>query len=197
KEITRMGKLSSENVDNSMEAFLNNGASLIESVTEQEKLINFLQREVTDFMVSLSNTNLSEQQSDLITSLFHVVSDMERIGDHAKNIIELTELKINENIQFSDKAIADIKDLYKITKEAVDTMISAFSTFDFKLAKEVIELEGKIDTVEKRFRKDHIDRLNNRICSPAGGAIFVDLLSNFERIGDHSNNVAQMILDQD
>lgn len=197
KEITRMGKLSSDNVDNSMKAFLNHDANLIESVTEQEKLINFLQREVTDFMVSLSNTNLSEQQSELITSLFHVVSDMERIGDHAKNIIELTELKINENIQFSDKAIADIKDLYKITKEAVDTMISAFSTFDFKLAKEVIELEGKIDTVEKRFRKDHIDRLNNRICSPAGGAIFVDLLSNFERIGDHSNNVAQMVLDQD
>ncbi len=196
KEIVRMGKLSLNNLETSMQSFLNNDESLVEHVLEKEKLINYLQREITDFMVFLAHTNLSEEQSQLTTSLFHVVSDVERVGDHAKNIVELTEHKIKDKPDFSEDAVADIKAMYALTKNAVESAISALETFDFKLAKEVIEIEGKIDSMEEQLRKEHIDRLNNRSCNAAGGAIFVDLLTNLERVGDHSNNIAQMVLDQ-
>lgn len=196
KEIVRMGRLSADNLDHSMNAFFNNDESLNEIVLEKENLINYLQREITDFLVSLANTNLSEHQSELVTSLFHVVSDLERVGDHAKNIVELSRLKIQDKLEFSDNALEDLKTMYKTTKKAVDSSITALSTFNFTLAKEVIEIEGNIDIMEKQFRKEHIERLNNRVCSPSGGAIYVDLLSNLERVGDHSNNVAQMVLDQ-
>ncbi|QGU96455.1 sodium-dependent phosphate transporter [Clostridium bovifaecis] len=196
KEITRMARISQRNLDNSMSSFLTDDEKLINSVLEQEILINFLQREITDYMVSLSNTNLSEQQSELITSLFHVVSDVERIGDHAKNIVELTQYKMANNLVFSEDALNGLKDLYSVTKQAVEFTILGLSNFDFKSAKNVIEIEGKIDSLEEQLRKEHIERLNNRICSPAGGAIFVDLLSNLERVGDHSNNIAQAVLDQ-
>jgi phosphate:Na+ symporter len=199
KETVRMGKLSLKNLDDSMQSFFTNDEKLVADVLEKEKLINYLQREITDFMVSLANTNLSEDQSDLITSLFHVVSDAERIGDHAKNIVELTEYKLHDEaykIEFSEKAFTDIKAMYALTKQAVESAISALESFDFKLAKEVIEIEGKIDAMEKQLRKEHIQRLNNRVCSAAGGALYVDLLTNLERVGDHSNNIAQMVLDQ-
>jgi len=196
KEIVRMGRIAADNLETSMTAFINNDSLLNETVLEKEKLINYLQREIIDYMVSLSNTNLSQSQSELITSLFHVVSDLERVGDHAKNIVELTEIKIQDNIEFSENALNDIHKIYNCTKKAIDSAITSLSTFNSQLAKEVIEIEGNIDVMEEQFRKSHIERLNARLCSPAGGAIYVDLLSNFERIGDHSNNIAHMVLDQ-
>ena len=197
KEIVRMGKLSLNNLDDAMKSFFTNDEKLVTDVLEKEKLINYLQREIMDYMVSLSNTNLSEEQSDLITSLFHVVSDVERIGDHAKNIVELTEYKLShDNPDFSQKAIDDIKSMYSLTRTAVEKAVSSLETFNFKEAKEVIEIEGRIDAMEEQLRNEHIERLNSRICSAAGGAIYVDLLTNLERVGDHSNNIAQMVLDQ-
>lgn len=197
KEIVRMGKISSENLTNSIQTFLNNDEKLMSSVFEQEKLINFLQREITDYMVLLANTDLSQEQSSLVSSLFHVVSDIERIGDHAKNIVELAELKINDSsIVFSKKAIEDTQNMYEAASHAVNCVIKALEDFDFKMAEEAVETEGKIDAMEEQFRKEHFDRLNQRECNTAGSAIFIDLVTNLERIGDHSNNIALMILDR-
>jgi len=145
KEIVRMGRIAADNLETSMTAFINNDSLLNETVLEKEKLINYLQREIIDYMVSLSNTNLSQSQSELITSLFHVVSDLERVGDHAKNIVELTEIKIQDNIEFSENALNDIHKIYNCTKKAIDSAITSLSTFNSQLAKEVIEIEGNID----------------------------------------------------
>lgn len=195
KEITRMGKIAENNLGNAMNAFFSEHDKLVSVVSEQENLVNFLQREITDYMVTLSNINLSQQQSELITSLFHVVSDIERIGDHATNIAELAEIKMNNALPFPDEALKDIKEMYKTTKTAVNKTISALEHSDFKTAKEVLALENTIDIMEKQLRKKHIVRLSSRHCGPASGAVFVDLLTNFERIGDHSTNVAEMVLD--
>ncbi|KEI04991.1 Na/Pi cotransporter family protein [Clostridium botulinum] len=196
KEITRMGKIAKDNLENSMCCFLNNDENLIQSVVEHENLINFLHREITDYMVCLSNTNLSEKQSELITSLFHVVSDIERIGDHADNIAELAEVKINDNLPFSDESLEDIKNMYELTKSAVDKTIFALEKFDSEAADEVIKIERNIDLLETQLRKEHVHRLNTRTCNAVSASIFVDLLTNFERVGDHSNNISQMVLEQ-
>lgn len=196
KEISRMGKIAENNLADSMSCFINNDENLIPSVVEHENLINFLHREITDYMVSLSSTNLSEAQSELITSLFHVVSDIERIGDHADNIVEIAEIKINDNLPFSKESLDDIKNMYEITKSAVNRTIFALENFDVEAAKEVLNIERSIDLMEKQLRKEHVTRLNTRTCNAVSASIFVDLLTNFERVGDHSNNIAQMVIEQ-
>lgn len=194
KEVVRMGKLASANLTYSIDAFLKNDEKLIRKVEENEAVINFLEREITAFMVSLSNTSLSEHQSEIVTSLFHVVNDIERIGDHDDNIGELAQYKIDNRLDFSKKAYDDTTAIYEVTKFAADKAVEALEKFDFESAHKVIVNEPKIDSLEKQFRTEHIARLSKHICQPASGAIFLDLISNLERVGDHSNNIAQMVL---
>lgn len=194
KEVVRMGRLAYENIDDSMNSFLNMDDKLIAKVGEKEDLINYLEREITSFLVTLSNSAISEHQSEIITSLFHVVNDIERIGDHADNLTELAQYRYDKNLPFSDQALTELKFMGDTVKSAINNSISSLESFDFDLAQKVIETEGKIDTIEKQLRTEHIERLNKGICYPASGTIYLDLISNLERVGDHSNNIAQMVL---
>jgi len=194
KEVTRMGKLASENLSNAMQAFLNSDEKLMNSVIDHEVTINYLEREITAYMVSLSNTSLSEHQSELITSLFHVVNDIERIGDHADNLGELARFKMESKIAFSEKAISDVTYMFETVKYSVDNSIQALEHSDFESAHKAMEVEDKIDAMEKQLKKDHITRLNKLECTPAGGSVYLELLTNLERVGDHSNNIAEMVI---
>jgi phosphate:Na+ symporter len=194
KEVVRMGRLAYENINDSMNAFLNKDDTLITKVIEKEDLINYLEREITTFLVTLSNSSISEHQSEVVTSLFHVVNDIERIGDHAENLTELAQYRYDKNLPFSDQALTELKFMADTAKSAIKDSISSLESFDFDLAQKVIETEGKIDTIEKQLRTEHIERLNKGICYPASGTIYLDLISNLERVGDHSNNIAQMVL---
>lgn len=194
KEVVRMGKLSSENVEESKKCFFNYDEKLLNSGTSREELINYLEREITSFLVKLSNTSLSEGQSEVVTSLFHVVNDIERIGDHADNLFELAQYKYEKNIPFSSEAASKLNRMFENVKEIIDKAIESLDNSNQKAANEVIQLEDKIDTMEKDLRTEHIDRLNKGICYPASGAIFLDAISNLERVSDHSNNIAQMVL---
>ncbi|MBZ9636438.1 Na/Pi cotransporter family protein [Clostridium sp. FP1] len=194
KEVSRMGKLASENLSNSMGAFLNSDENLINSVSEHEATINYLEREITGYMVSLSNTPLSEHQSEIITSLYHVVNDIERIGDHADNLGELARLKMDSKLTFSEKAISDVTYMFETVKYCVDNAIAALEHSDLESAHKAMDVEENIDDMEKQFKSDHITRLNNLECTPAGGSVYLELLTNLERVGDHSNNIAQMVV---
>lgn len=194
KEVVRMGKIAYDNIDNAMNAFFNGDQKLIEKVEENEDLINFLEREITSFLVKLSNSSISGRQSEVITSLFHVVNDIERIGDHAENLSELAQYRYENSLPFSEQAITELKFMSDTVKSAINDSINALEDFNYELAQRVIETEGKIDTIEKQLRSEHIDRLNKGICYPASGTIFLDIISNLERVGDHSNNIAEMVL---
>ena len=194
KEVTRMGKLASANLSESMDAFLNCDEKMMNSVIEHEATINYLEREITAYMVSLSNTSLSEHQSELITSLFHVVNDIERIGDHADNLGELARLKMDSKITFSKKAISDVTYMFETVKYSVDNAIAALESFDLESARKAMDVEDKIDAMEKQLKKEHITRLNKLECTPTGSSVYLELLTNLERVGDHSNNIAQMVI---
>jgi phosphate:Na+ symporter len=194
KEIVRMGKVASDNLTTSYESFVKQDEKLIQEVSVKEELVNYLEREITSYMVALSNTHLSEQQSEIITSLFHVVNDVERISDHADNLSELAQYRINSKIPFSEQAITELNYMYELAKSAVDNSISALGNFDENLAKQAIKTEDEIDKLEKQLRTDHIERLNKGICYPASGAIFLDVITNLERVGDHSTNIAEMVI---
>lgn len=194
KEVTRMGKLSSDNLSDAMQAFLNSDEKMMNSVIERETTINYLEREITGYMVSLSNTPLSEHQSEVITSLFHVVNDIERIGDHADNLGELARYKMENKISFSEKAISDVTYMFETVKYAVDNAVSALESSNLESAQKTIDAEYKIDSMEQQLKKEHITRLSNLECTPAGSSVYLELLTNLERVGDHSNNIAQMVI---
>ncbi|MGH4051464.1 MAG: Na/Pi cotransporter family protein [Clostridium sp.] len=194
KEVTRMGRLSALNLSYSMEAFLNSDENMMNLVIDNEVTINYLEREITSYMVSLSNTPLSESQSEIITSLYNVVNDIERIGDHADNLGELAKTKMDNKILFSKKAISDITYMFETVKYCVDNAISALENSDLEFAHKAMDVENKIDDLEKKLKKEHITRLNGLQCSPIGSSVYLELLTNLERVGDHSNNIAQMVV---
>ena len=194
KEVARMGELSSTNLSNAMQSFLNSDEKMMNSVIEHEITINFLEREITGYLVSLSNTPLSEHQSEIITSLFNVVNDIERIGDHADNLGELAKIRMDGKVTFSEKAISDVTYMFETVKYCVDNAIASLEHFDLESARKAMDVEQKIDALERQFKKEHIVRLNNLKCTPAGSAIYLELLTNLERVGDHSNNIAQMVI---
>ncbi|MGH4051465.1 MAG: Na/Pi cotransporter family protein [Clostridium sp.] len=194
KEVTRMGKLSSTNLSNAMNAFLNRDEKMINSVNEHEVTINYLEREIVSYMVSLSNTSLSEHQSEIITSLYNVVNDIERIGDHAENLSELAKSRLDNKINFSEKAITDVTYMFETVKYCVDNAIKALETFDLESAHKAMDVENKIDALEKQLKKEHIIRLSQLECAAAGSSVYLELLTNLERVGDHSNNIAQMVV---
>jgi phosphate:Na+ symporter len=180
KEVIRMGKLSSVNLSNAMNAFLNCNEKMINSVVEHEVTINYLEREITSYMVSLSNTPLSEHQSEIITSLYNVVNDIERIGDHADNLGELAKSRLDNKIVFSEKSISAVTYMFETVKYCVDNAITALETFDLESARKAMDVENKIDAMEKQLKKEHIIRLSQLECSPAGSSVYLELLTNLE-----------------
>ena len=119
--------------------------------------------------------------------------DLERIGDRAENLIERCDVMNN---YLSDEAIEEFRDMYETTCQAIDTSLSSIKNENSEQAWHVIrDLEKKIDGQEKTYRQRHIDRLNRGECDPEKGVNFITLLSNLERIGDHSNNIAGYTLD--
>lgn len=194
KETIRMANKAKDNLEIAMKAFETNDENLIKKVYENEKLINLLEHEITNYLVKLSNTELSEEQLGIVTSTFHVVNDVERIGDHAENIADLTTEKIVKKLDFSKEALEDLKHMYNYTLNALQSSIESYENHDTKKADSVASIEERIDTLEKDYRASHIRRLNAGQCSAYCGAIFLDIISNFERIGDHATNIAESVL---
>ena len=196
KEVVRMANLAKENVQLAMECFMSNNESNIKTVYENEKLINLLEDEITLYLVKLSTTQLSEQQTNIVTSMFHVVNDIERIGDHAENLADLTSEKIQKNLDFSKDAREELDGMYKYIVNALEISIESFENNDIKKAKSIMGIENRIDSLEKELRASHIRRLNNGVCGATVGAVFLDIISNFERIGDHATNIAEVVINK-
>lgn len=194
KEVVRMANLAKDNVKLAMTCFVNNDEKKIKTVYENEKLINLLEDEITSYLVKLSTTQLSEQQTVIVTSMFNVINDIERIGDHAENIADMSTEKIQKNLEFSKEALDELDGMFKYVVNALELSIESFEHNDIKKAESIMAIENRIDSLEKELRASHIRRLNNRVCSATIGTMFLDIISNFERIGDHSTNIAEVVL---
>ena len=195
KETLRMANKAKENLELSMKAFRENNESLVKKVYENEKLINILEEEITAYLVKLSKCDLSAKESNLVASTFHIVTDIERIGDHVENIADLTLEKVGRKLKYSEDALKEIDYIYDQTIRALDITIDAYANENVEEAGTIYEIERKIDASQKEFRENHIKRLSQGSCNAYDGAIFMDLLSNFERIGDHSTNIAESVME--
>ncbi len=174
--------------------FLNNNQNKHAEVAYQlEDAINNLDKKITNYLVQASSS-ISESDSAAHSSVVDIVRDIERIGDHFENIVELIEYRITNKVNMTEQAYEDMNEMFNLTIETVSQAIEAFSEMDEEKAMSVIKQEDQIDSMERKFRKKHILRLNEGLCSGSAGIVFVDIISNLERIGDHALNIAQEVV---
>lgn len=194
EEILRMGALSIQGLEKTY-AYLKTKSKRDSDLAYQvEDALNNLDQKITDYLVKISSQPLSDQDSSRHNMLMDTVRDIERIGDHFENILELIEYQEVHRIILTPDAIEDVSEMFELTIKTVEKAIEALNTNDVKLAQEVAEQENVIDKMERQFRKNHILRVNEGKCSGQAGIMFVDILSNLERIGDHACNVAEAVL---
>jgi len=194
KEVLRMAKMVKNNFRTSIDSFYKKDEKLTQKVFQEEQRINQLEKDITQYLVELSNAPLTDEQHATVTTLFHAINDIERVGDHADNLAELAQYRIDNKLWFTDEALDELQIMFDKVESAFANSLTAFKTADSSIAKKVIDAEEEIDLMEKQYRANHIERLNRQTCQPSSGIVFLDVISNLERIADHSSNIAEYIL---
>ena len=194
EEILRMGALSIQGLEKTYAYLKTKNKRDSDLAYQVEDALNNLDQKITDYLVKISSQPLSDQDSSRHNMLMDTVRDIERVGDHFENILELIEYQEVHRIVLTPDALEDVSEMFELTIKTVEKAIEALNTNDVKLAQEVAEQENVIDKMERQFRKNHILRGNEGKCSGQAGIMFVDILSNLERIGDHACNVAEAVL---
>lgn len=194
EEILRMGTMSVQGLELTYKYLKNRTKRDAELTLQIEEALNNLDHKITDYLVKISSQSLSPQDSTRHNMLMNTVRDIERIGDHFENIIELIQYQESHKLLLTDDAIADVSEMFELTIDTVSKAMKALDENSAEIAREVAEQENIIDKMERKFRKNHIARLNEGRCTGQAGIMFVDILSNLERIGDHSVNIAEAVL---
>lgn len=192
-EVAIMGRLSLSNIAYAQQAIQTNDQQAIDKVYEIEHKVDLYEKYLTDYLIKVSNLSISEKQHILVNNLFHAIIDIERVSDRAENLAELTQYKIENNIVFSEKATAELKQIGDKVYESFEKAVNAREAQDGKIADEVIQIEEGVDTLEQELRDKHIQRLSQGKCKPYNGVVFLDILSNLERMSDHANNIADCV----
>lgn len=194
KEVVHMGELAQHNVKIAIQALFEKNADKMEQVFAKEREINELQKGINQYLVKLSNVSLSEEESLSVTNLFHIISDIERVGDHADNIAELAQDLIDSDSTFTEDAKKELIMITQTGLKCLESAIKAYASGDSGLAEKALGLEDQVDDMEKTMRSTHIKRLVQNTCDPTAGIVFIDTISNMERISDHAINIAQVVL---
>ena len=196
KETLRMGEKSRQNLDSAMKGLLNKSEKDIEKTLKREKIINELQKTILNYLLKLSKAPLNEEAREVIDALFNTVNDIERVGDHAENLAELAQSAVEANVEFSDHAKTELTDMYNKVLSTYSYALESMKTGDVDLACKVIKMEEQVDVMEKSSRVNHMRRLNNNLCSIDNGIIYLEVITNLERISDHAVNIAQQVIAQ-
>jgi phosphate:Na+ symporter len=196
REANRMGNLVLENLSACKVVMLEDKIDGVDAILAREKSINKIQREITDYLVQLSNAPLSDEQHADVNALLYVIGDIERVGDHIENITELAQYKYDNNLYFTPQAVEELSEMFDVCDNAFRTSIEAYRITDEAMARQVLVLEDEVDMLEKQNRSNHIDRLNKMLCSTGSGIVFLDAISNLERVSDHASNIAMYVLDK-
>ena len=196
QELLRMASIAREMLGESIQVFIHGDLKKIKHIEQMEDLVDGLEKEINIYLADLSQHSMSREQSSSIGHMMSAANDLERIGDHSENIMQLGELKAEERLPYSTTALEEINDLYSKVDSMLERAIIAYRNNDQELAKEIVVEDDEVDEMEKTLRKSHIDRINTRKCYPQSGVIYLDLLSNLERIADHANNIANLILEE-
>lgn len=194
KEIERMASLATENLNRAMNALITLDSEDIEDVYEVEKNINFLNHSITNYLVKINQATLPIEDLKSIGALFHVVNDIERIGDHAENVADSAKQRIGTDVNFSKEAQRGLGEMLDMVNNLIQYSLEMFSTGTEDHLEDIMRLEDAVDEKERELQKDHVGRLTRNECSPEAGMLFSDIVSGLERVADHATNIAFSIL---
>ncbi len=194
QESLTMFELAKENVTLATNALIESDLSQTKKIYENEAEINRLERDLSTFLVSISSHDITEVDTNRIASMIKIVNDIERIGDHSKNIAELAQEVSTGKLTFTKDALEELKLIYNYTIESIKSSYTSYKTNNREKANDTMIFEENIDRLEELLRDKHIQRLSQNKCNAHSGAVFLDAISNFERIGDHSINIAEYVL---
>ncbi|MBR3149826.1 MAG: Na/Pi cotransporter family protein [Eubacterium sp.] len=191
-EVERMADVVRKNIVLTGEAFMKQDMSHEREILDNEELINWLNHGISDFLVNITSHEINADTSERIVRVFHAITDLERIGDHALNVMERTQNAIDENMNFTDEGMAEFNSVYEKVLELYDRSVEAFTNnrLTDTEGQELHMLEDSIDAETNKSQDNHVQRLRDKKCSTASGVVFTKVLQDLERMGDHAYNIA-------
>lgn len=192
KEVARMAKLARDNFETSAHALINRSDKDLDKVMENEEIINYLNHHITSYLVKLNALDITDSDSGYIARVFHAINDIERVGDHAINLAEAAQHNIGEGLKFSDPAREELNQLCGSVVTLLERSMAAFDnqSLSDNEAKELSDLEEHIDDLTLECQDSHIFRLNRKECNTEAGMLYLNTITDFERVGDHAINIA-------
>lgn len=192
KEVARMAKLARDNFETSAHALINRSDKDLDKVMGNEEIINYLNHHITSYLVKLNALDITDSDSDYIARVFHAINDIERVGDHAINLAEAAQHNIGEGLKFSDPAREELNQLCGSVVTLLERSMAAFDnqSLSDNEAKELSDLEEHIDDLTLECQDSHIFRLNRKECNTEAGMLYLNTITDFERVGDHAINIA-------
>ena len=196
REMERMGQMAITNLERAMNALITLEESDIKEVYEVEKQIDHLNREITSYLVKINETTLPADDAKSIGGLFHIVNDIERIGDHAENIADAAKTRLEHDIEFSPMARSELSGMLDLVIKVTTYALDMFSHNNLEHMEEIQELEEQVDQTERQLQESHVQRLTRGECTASAGMIFSDIISGLERVSDHATNIAFSLLEE-
>lgn len=192
-EVVHMGQITLENVRRAIDAVSTGNIEEVEEVYKVEKTINNMEKMLTEYLIKIDNLSLTEHQKLVVNDLFYSVSDIERVGDHAENLAESASYLVEHKLKFSKTGISDLESIGENVLKSFEYAIEARKTGNMDAVRKVSQYEDAVDNLEEELREKHIERLSSGRCEPSSGVMFLDIISNLERISDHAYNLAGYI----
>ena len=195
-EVVHMGQITYENVVRAIDAVLTVNSDEVETVFKTEQTINNMEKMLTEYLIKVDNLSLTEKQKKVVNNLFYSVSDIERIGDHAENLAEQAQYMVEHSLQFSTTGADDLKSISDSVLKSFQYAIDARQNGNMEAVRKVSQYEDDVDSQEEELREKHIERLSAGECKASAGVVFLDIISNLERVSDHAYNLAGYVKDE-
>ena len=198
KEVDRMGQLAKETLGMAMDALITQDNTKVDQIYENENTINFLNRGIAEYLVKINGLDLEDYDRQALGSMYHVISDMERIGDHSENLCELAQTLKKSKQKFSPWAVEQATEMRNRVEAMLEEALQMFASRETQpqMAAYINRREEIIDDATQELKDLHIERLNQGKCSVVAGTVFMDMLTNLERIADHCTNIAYSMTNQ-
>lgn len=195
-EVVHMGQITYENVVRAIDSVLTVNSDEVETVFKTEQTINSMEKMLTEYLIKVDNLSLTEKQKKIVNNLFYSVSDIERIGDHAENLAEQAQYMVEHGLQFSTTGMDDLKSISDSVLKSFQYAIDARQNGNMEAVRKVSQYEDDVDSQEEELREKHIERLSAGECKASAGVVFLDIISNLERVSDHAYNLAGYVKDE-
>lgn len=195
-EVVHMGQITMKNVKRALDAVFTGSLDEVKDVYKTEETIDNMEKMLTEYLIKVDNLSLTERQKRVVNNLFYSVSDIERIGDHAENLAEQAEYLVEHKLDFTDTGMQDLQNISGSVLLSFQNAIDARQNGNMDSVRRVSQYEDDVDNQEEELREKHIERLSAGECEPSAGVVFLDILSNLERISDHAYNLAGYVKDE-